>query len=175
MKSSKEILANGRFRPNRLMKAQLWEDQQAASEGKLGLTEAQKEQVSQEAAAAAAQQAAQAQTEVSRSMMGQPDFVGQKAQFSAGIAQDAAAQAGAGRAAANQMSQTMALQKKAMIDERLQQLANRRYNTGMWAAQTSVNLANEHLLPGIGKAKTLQSQSQQNPTGQAAGTPPYAS
>ena len=83
MKSSKEIISSGRFRPNRLMKAQLMEDQQAASEGKLGLTQAQKEQMAQEGAAAAAAQAAQTQTEISRSMMGQPDFVGQKAQLSA--------------------------------------------------------------------------------------------
>jgi len=164
MKSSKEIISSGRFRPNRLMKAQLMEDQQAASEGKLGLTQAQKEQMAQESATAAATQAAQTQTEISRSMMGQPDFVGQKAQLSAAASEAAAAQGAAGMAAANMASQSQAMQKKSMIDQRLAQLANRRYNTGMWIAQTGVNMADKHLL-GAGKGAETASQTAQTSVG----------
>lgn len=171
MKSSKEIISSGRFRPNKLMKAQLWEDQQAASEGKLGLTEVQKEQIAQESANAAAAQAAQTQTEISRSMLGQPDFVGQKAALSAAASEGAAAQAGAGRAAANQASQSLALQKKSLIDQRLAALANRRYNTGMWVAQTAVNVGMDLAAPGIAKAKERKALSQQS---SVAEEPPYA-
>jgi len=141
MDSSKSIISSGKFRPNKLMKAQLWEDQKAASEGKLGLTQAQKEQMAQEGAAAAATQAAQTQTEISRSMMGQPDFVGQKAQLSAAATEAATAQGAAGMAAANQASQNLAAQKKAMIDQRLAAAGARRYNTGMFLAQTGIGAA----------------------------------
>jgi len=169
MRSSKDVLAAGRFRPNTLVKTQLWEDSIAASKGKLGLTEGQKEQIAQESANAAAAQAAQMQTEIGRSMVGQPDFVGQKAALSAAVSEGAAAQAGAGRASASQTSQSMALQRKSMIDQGMMALANRRHNTGMWFAQTGVNLASKHLLPGLGKAGETASQSGQNP---AAAYPP---
>jgi hypothetical protein len=60
------------------------------------------------------------------------------------------------------MSQTMALQKKAMIDERLQQLANRRYNTGMWAAQTGVNAAGAVVM-GVAGGPAAAAKAMQNP------------
>jgi hypothetical protein len=60
------------------------------------------------------------------------------------------------------MSQTMALQKKAMIDERLQQLANRRYNTGMWAAQTGINTAATAAM-GVAGGTAAAAKSMQNP------------
>lgn len=167
MKSSKSIISSGKFRPNKLMKAQLWEDQQAASEGKLGLTQAQKEQMAQEGAAAAATQAAQTQTEISRSMMGQPDFVGQKAQLSAAATEAATAQGAAGMSAANQASQSLAAQKKAMIDQKLAAAGARRYNTGMWAAQTGVNIGMEYLGPGAGKAREARAATEQNSVGAA--------
>lgn len=170
MRSSRDILNAGRFRPNRLMKAQLWEDQQDAAEGKLGMTEAQKEQVAQESANAAAAQAAQTQTEISRSMVGQPDFVGQKAALSAAASEGAAAQAGAGRAAASQMSQPLALQRKSMIDQRLAVLTNRRYNTGMWAAQTGIN-AGAALAMGVAGGPAAAAKTMQNPV---AAPPPVA-
>lgn len=166
MKSSKSIISSGKFRPNKLMKAQLWEDQQAASEGKLGLTQAQKEQMAQEGAAAAATQAAQTQTEISRSMMGQPDFVGQKAQLSAAATEAATAQGAAGMAAANQASQSLAAQKKAMIDQRLAAAGARRYNTGMFVAQQGITAA-KIATAGVAGGAAAASKAAQNSVGSA--------